>query len=251
MKQTNELSMDHERSFDKKQNKRDVEKALFAEKKAHEESQWLKDQLSEQKAKAKAFNEENDSLQDQLLEIKSNYDQQPDGGLAGNNETGGRLQEFERSKMQEAIDELGERCRNLREDKKKLDAENNFFHMSTSIFIKLKPIQETEKQLCYQLAEVNLLQADEDYEIKKEKIEQSITKCRNTMEVIEAKLKKVLARAQKCSQRKRVSPRKPRAPKQEGASQMNTSQMSVSLLDLTNMTNLLDASVLHQDPNSS
>ena len=51
--------------------------------------------------------------------------------------------------MQQAIDELGERCRSLRAEKKILDTENNFFHMSTSIFIKLKPIMETEKQLCY------------------------------------------------------------------------------------------------------
>ena len=59
------------------------------------------------------------------------------------------MHEFERQKMQQAIDELGERCRSIRTEKKKLDAENNFFHMSTSIFIKLKPIMETEKQLCY------------------------------------------------------------------------------------------------------
>lgn len=59
------------------------------------------------------------------------------------------LQEYERKKMQQAIDELGERCRKLRDENKKLDAENNFFHMSTTIFIKLKPVMETEKQLCY------------------------------------------------------------------------------------------------------
>jgi len=51
--------------------------------------------------------------------------------------------------MQQAIDELSDRCRTLRDENKKLDAENNFFHMSTTIFIKLKPVMETEKQLCY------------------------------------------------------------------------------------------------------
>ena len=44
--------------------------------------------------------------------------------------------------MQQAIDELGERCRTLRDENKKFDAENNFFHMSTTIFIKLKPVME-------------------------------------------------------------------------------------------------------------
>ena len=243
MKQTSSLSLDQERSFEQKQTKRDCEKAQFAEKKALEEIQWLKEQLAEQKAKTKAFNEENDKLQDELCEIKSSNAQTPDGGPVGDEAL--RLQEFERGKMQEAIDELGERCRTLREDKKKLDAENNFFHMSTSIFIKLKPIMETEKQLCYQLAEVNLSCDDEDYEMKKEKIESSISKCRDTIDVIEAKLQKVLARAQKCSSKKRaLTSRKPRAPKQDGAAQMNASTISVSLLDLTNMTNILDSSDL-------
>ena len=45
LKQTNELSMDHERSFEQKNLKRDAEKAMFAERKAQEEIQWLKDQL--------------------------------------------------------------------------------------------------------------------------------------------------------------------------------------------------------------
>ena len=55
------------------------------------------------------------------------------------------MPEFERAKMQQAIDELGEMCRTLREEKKKLDAENNFFHLSTGIFLKMKPVNETEK----------------------------------------------------------------------------------------------------------
>ena len=77
------------------------------------------------------------------------------------------MKDFERSKMQQAIDELSERCKGLREENKKLDAENNFFHMSTTIFIKLKPVMETEKQLCYQLADLNSMGKDADYEHKK------------------------------------------------------------------------------------
>ena len=119
--------------------------------------------------------------------------------------------------MQEAIDELGERCRTLRDEKKKLDAENNFFHMSTSIFIKLKPIMETGKQRCYQLAEVNMCQDDADFESKKEKIESSISKCRETIAVIEVKLQKVLARVTKTTSRKRVTTKKQRVPKENGA----------------------------------
>ena len=75
---------------------------------------------------------------------------------ASQTDSGQSLGAFERQKMQQAIDELTDRCRSLRDENKKLDAENNFFHMSTTIFIKLKPVMETEKQLCYQLSELNL-----------------------------------------------------------------------------------------------
>mmetsp|Transcript_29063 Transcript_29063/g.36035 ORF Transcript_29063/g.36035 Transcript_29063/m.36035 type:complete len:99 (+) Transcript_29063:1250-1546(+) len=96
--------------------------------------------------------------------------------------------------MQQAIDELSDRCRTLRDENKKLDAENNFFHMSTTIFIKLKPVMETEKQLCYQLAELNKTCTDHDYEYRRQKLEAGISKCRDTITVMEVKLKKVLDR---------------------------------------------------------
>ena len=83
-------------------------------------------------------------MQDKLLELKSNYMNRQSQGNGLSSVTQG-LQEYERGKMQQAIDELGERCRKLRDENKKLDAENNFFHMSTTIFIKLKPVMETEK----------------------------------------------------------------------------------------------------------
>ena len=107
------------------------------------------------KAKLKAADAENETLQDQLLELKSSYMSRASHGTDQQVPPKG-LQEFERNRMQQAIDELGERCRRLRDENKKLDAENNFFHMSTTIFIKLKPVMETEKQLCYQLSELNL-----------------------------------------------------------------------------------------------
>ena len=66
---------------------------------------------------------------------------------------------------------MSDKCRGLRDENKKLDAENNFFHMSTTIFIKLKPVMETEKQLCYQLAELNKNTREPDYEAKVTKIE--------------------------------------------------------------------------------
>ena len=138
--------MDQERSFDERTNlRRDFEKAQLQEKKAVDEVSWLKSQVADQKQKLRAANEENDSLQEKLLELKGNYMQngQP-GGLDADDPNGG-LQDFERNRMQQAIDELSERCRKLRDENKKLDAENNFFHMSTTIFIKLKPVMETEK----------------------------------------------------------------------------------------------------------
>ena len=119
------------------------------EKKAVDEVSWLKSQVADQKQKLRAANEENDSLQEKLLELKGNYMQNNQSdGLDADDPNGG-LQDFERNRMQQAIDELSERCRKLRDENKKLDAENNFFHMSTTIFIKLKPIMETEKQLCH------------------------------------------------------------------------------------------------------
>jgi len=94
--------------------------------------------------------------------------------------------------MQQAINELSERCQILRQDNKKLDAENNFFHMSTTIFIKLKQVMEAEKQLCYQLADLNSQNGDPDYEYRREGLETGIQKCRNTIVVMESKLKKAL-----------------------------------------------------------
>lgn len=83
--------------------------------------------------------------------------------------------------------------------------------MSTTIFIKLKPVMETEKQLCYQLAQLNMTPQDETYDSKREKIEKGIAKCRDTISVMEVKLKKVLDRVKKdqSSQRKqREQPKK-------------------------------------------
>ena len=135
--------------------------------------------------------EENDELQDKLLELKSNY---MDRGQQSPASSSTVLGAFERDKMQQAIDELGDRCRTLRDENKKLDAENNFFHMSTTIFIKLKPVMETEKQLCYQLAELNKQSGEPDYDFRRQKLEAGITKCRDTISVMEVKLKKVLDR---------------------------------------------------------
>ena len=193
----NEISLDHERSFEQKNQKQELAKLQLQEKKNVEEIQWLKSQLIDQKARLKTANEEYDLLQDKLLELKSNYMNRASQGVGGTTPASQGLQEFERGKMQQAIDELGERCRTLRDDKKKLDAENNFFHMSTTIFIKLKPVMETEKQLCYQLAQLNLDKCDESYESKREKIEKGISKCRDTIIMMEVKLKKILDRVQK------------------------------------------------------
>ena len=50
---------------------------------------------------------------------------------------------------------------------------------------------------------MNLAQDDPEYAQRKEKLEQSITKCRDTISVIEVKLQKVLSRVTKKSDKKR------------------------------------------------
>ena len=59
---------------------------------------------------------------------------------------------------------------------------------------------ETEKQLCFSLAELNMSTPDEDHESKKERIERGISKCRDTITVMEKKLKKVLDRVKQSQQ---------------------------------------------------
>jgi len=55
-------NFEEERSFEKKNMKRDFEKSQLQEKKASEELVWLKSQLANQKEKLKASNEENDVM---------------------------------------------------------------------------------------------------------------------------------------------------------------------------------------------
>ena len=91
-----------------------------------------------------------------------------------------------------------------------------------------------------------MAQNDPDFEVRKDKLEQSIAKCRKTISVIEVKLQKVLTRVQKNSNRKKLQTKRCRVP-QENESAMNQSTISVSLLDLTNMTDFS----AQQDANSS
>ena len=55
-------NFEEERSFEKKNMKRDFEKSQLQEKKASEELVWLKSQLANQKEKLKASNEENNVM---------------------------------------------------------------------------------------------------------------------------------------------------------------------------------------------
>ena len=231
--------MSMESSFEQSKNfKRDFEKSQLNEKKALDELQWLRTQFTEQKAKLKALREEKDELQEQNLELKSSNMNRESRGTANGSTAAGGMPEFERATMQQAIDETTQRCKNLREENKKLDSENNFFHMSTAIFIKLKPVMETEKQLCYQLAQLNKAadtMSAEELESKRDKVLQSITKCRDTQSVMEVKLKKILDRIKK-QQNMRSPEKKPRVIKEQ-ASLINVSQMS-QLLDVTNQSRM-------------
>ena len=94
--------------------------------------------------------------------------------------------------------------------------------MSTTIFIKLKPVMETEKQLCFQLAELNGSTRDTDYQSKREKIEKGIAKCRDTISVMEVKLKKVLDKVKQAQSSR--SPNKKR--RSQVAKDMNASTSS-------------------------
>ena len=70
---TNESLVELQQFDEHKTMKKDREQAQLQEKKAQEEVIWLKKQLADQKIKLKHANEENDSLQDKLLSLKSNY----------------------------------------------------------------------------------------------------------------------------------------------------------------------------------
>lgn len=96
---TNELSVDLEQFNEHKNMKKDREQAQLQERKAQEEVIWLKKQLADQKVKLKQANEDNDSLQDKLLSLKSNYMNRQSQESPGEPSSQG-LQEFERKKMQ-------------------------------------------------------------------------------------------------------------------------------------------------------
>ena len=72
-----EESIDEARNQEQKSLRRDFDRAQLQNNKANEEVEWLKKQLVDQKVKLKEANDENEELQDKLLEIKSNYINNP------------------------------------------------------------------------------------------------------------------------------------------------------------------------------
>ena len=72
-----EESMDEARNQEQKSLRRDFDRAQLQNNKANEEVEWLKKQLTDQKVKLKEANDENEELQDKLLEMKSNYINNP------------------------------------------------------------------------------------------------------------------------------------------------------------------------------
>ena len=72
-----EESLDEARNQEQKSLRRDFDRAQLQNNKANEEVEWLKKQLADQKVKLKEANDENEELQDKLLEIKSNYVNNP------------------------------------------------------------------------------------------------------------------------------------------------------------------------------
>lgn len=202
--QQNENSQQYEISKESKNLKKQIDKLGVTEQRLQDENARLNEQLTDQRGKLKNLIDENDQLQDKVLELKG---LQVDRGIEPNaderdvgNTSNVSLPEFERSKMRQAIDELNARCKTLRDQNKRLDAENNFFHQSTTVFLTLKKVMEAEKQLCYQLAQLahgkqpadrNALQQRKE---QKESLENAIAKCRENISVLELKLKKVMMR---------------------------------------------------------
>ena len=72
-----EISMDEERNHEQKTLRRDFDRAQLQNNKANEEVEWLKKQLTDQKVKLKEAADENEELQDKMLEMKSNYMNNP------------------------------------------------------------------------------------------------------------------------------------------------------------------------------
>lgn len=72
--------------------------------------------------------------------------------------------------MREQIDQLIMQLKQSKEKVKSLDAENNFYHQSTTLFLTIKKVMETEKSLCYKLASTDSM-------LKREAIENGIVQC--------------------------------------------------------------------------
>ena len=138
------------------------------------------------------------------------------------------------------------RQRLLREENKRLDAENNFFHQSTTVFINLKKVMEIEKQLCYQLAtlagennpkqDIMDEETEEDYRQHKVKLEGGISKCQDNVGKLEKKLKKILSKV-KSVQKVDLQQGKQKDLLQKTGSFGNTSlnmSMPISAADTTN-----------------
>ena len=79
----------------------------------------------------------------------------------------------------------------LQEEKTSLQTENNLFYKSTTILINLKQVMAAEKNLIYQLAELQKQPKDPEHDSKKAKIEERISKCRENIGEMEVQLKKV------------------------------------------------------------
>lgn len=72
-----------------------------------------------------------------------------------------------------------------KEKVKTLDVENNFYHQSTTLFLTIKKVMETEKSLCFKLANTSSQE-------KKETVENGIVQCQENVAQLELKLKKLL-----------------------------------------------------------
>ena len=189
----NENSQNYEMSQQSKNLKRQIEKMQVTEKKLQDESVRLNGMLNDTRQKLKAQLDENDQLQDKVHELKALAAERGTVGHGDRNTFNQSLSEFERQKMQEAIDELNQKLKKQTKNIERLEKENNFYCKSTTIFFTIKRVLEGEKMLCWELAQLMGKSPQDKGEQmlllqEKQAIESKISKCRENHATLEKKL---------------------------------------------------------------
>jgi len=100
------------------------------------------------------------------------------------------LNDFEKQKLREKVEELQEKMRKTKQKKKALNVENNFYHQTTTVFLTIKKIIDKEKKFCFMYAE-------EQNVLEKKRLMDAIHKCRDQVQKLDIRLKVLLEEASK------------------------------------------------------